>query len=158
MVLAVLVMIAAVGLAVGLFRRARLASCLSKAVLQYSEDRKSLEQSFFQAAAASGKPRGLKWKECNFHEKLLLTRDRSTGTFYGLTGVTVSFEAIAGGDMEDVEEVGDLRCATAVFVYRDGHWTTDGRVIFNLEPHEALQRYRDSLEPMADQILAAGNE
>jgi hypothetical protein len=158
MVLVVLVTITAVGLAVVLFRRARLASRLSKAVLQYSEDRKSLEQSFFQAAAASGKPRGLKWKQCDFHEKPLLTRDRSTGTFYGLTGVTVSFEAIAGGDMEDVEEVANLRCATAVFVYRNGHWTTDGRVIFNLEPHEVLQRYHDNLEPVAGQDIAPRNE
>jgi len=158
MVLAVLVTITAVGLAVGFFRRARLASRLSKAVLQYSENRKSLERSFFQAAAASGKPRGLKWKQCDFHEKPLLTRDRSTGEFYSLNGVTVSFEAIAGGDMEDVEAVGNLRCATAVFVYRDGHWTTDGRVIFNLEPHEVLQRYRDSLEPVAGQDIASRDE
>lgn len=159
MIFAVLVvMITAAVLAVRFFLRARSASRLLKAVQQYSHDRNSLEQTFFETAAASGKPRGLKWKQCDFHEKPLLARDRSTGEFYSLTGVTVSFEAIAGGDMEDVQAVGNLRCATAVFVYRDGRWTTDGRVIFNLEPHEAVDRYRDSLEPLADQNLVAGNE
>jgi hypothetical protein len=158
MILAVLVMITAAGLAVRFFLRARSASRLLKAVQQYSQDRNSLEQTFFETAAASGKPRGLKWKQCDFHEKSLLAKDRSTGEFYSLTGVTISFEAIAGGGMEDVEAVGNLRCATAVFVYRKGRWTTDGRVIFNLEPHEALQRYHDSLEPMADQNITAGDE
>ena len=158
MTFVVLVMLTAAGLAVRFVLRVRSARRLLNAAQQYSHNRDSLEQTFFETAAASGKPRGLKWKQCDFHENPLLARDRSTGEFYSLTGVTVSFEAIAGGDMEDVQAVGNLRCATAVFVYRDSRWTTDGQVIFNLEPHEALQRYRDSLEPMADQILAAGNE
>ena len=157
-VFAVLATITTIGIGVMLFRRAQLARRVSAAMQQYSQDRKSLEQIFFETAASSGKPRGLKWKECNFHEKPLLARDRSTGTFYGLSGITVSFEAIAGGDMEDVEAVSNLRCATAVFVYRDSRWSTDGRVIFNLEPHEALQRYHDSLEPACGQDVTPGDQ
>lgn len=47
--------------------------------------------------------------------------------------------------MEDVEAVSNLRCATAIFVHRLGRWTTDGRVVFNLEPPQALERYQASL-------------
>jgi hypothetical protein len=69
----------------------------------------------------------------------------ATGVLYALNGATISFEAIEGGGMEDVEAVGNLRSATAVFVYRDGEWTTDGRVIFNLEPAEAIERFDGAL-------------
>ncbi|HYO25559.1 MAG TPA: hypothetical protein VEQ85_11500, partial [Lacipirellulaceae bacterium] len=68
------------------------------------------------------------------------------GELYALVGVTVSFEAVAGGGMEEVEAVGNLRAATAVFVHRGGRWTTDGRVVFNLSPEAALAHYQESLE------------
>jgi hypothetical protein len=64
-------------------------------------------------------------------------------------GVTIGFEAIEGGGMEDVEAVGDLRAATAVFSWDGGEWTTAGRAIFNLEPREVLERYRDNLDAVA---------
>ena len=50
--------------------------------------------------------------------------------------------------MEDVEAVGNLRAATAVFDWKGGDWTTQGRAVFNLEPHEVLERYGESLEPV----------
>ena len=50
--------------------------------------------------------------------------------------------------MEEVEAVGNLRCATAIFMFRDGRWTSEGRAIFNLEPAETLQRYEESLSPI----------
>ena len=67
---------------------------------------------------------------------------------YALVAATISFEAIEGGGMEDVEAVGNLRSATAVFLHRDRQWTTDGRVIFNLEPAEALARFDATLQPL----------
>ena len=107
-----------------------------------------LEQEFLRAAAASGKPRGLTWAQCNFHDEVLLAHDRATGDVYALRAVTIRFEAVAGGDMEEVEAVGNLRYATAVFVYRRRRWTTDGRAIFNLGPQETLEKYRESLVPL----------
>ena len=62
--------------------------------------------------------------------------------------MTISFEAIEGGGMEEVEAVGNLRAATAVFTWKNGQWTTQGRAVFNLEPREVLERYRDSLDPL----------
>ena len=68
----------------------------------------TLEAAFFRAAAASGKPRGLAWKQCAFQQGVLMARDRANGELVGLVGVTIGFEAIEGGGMEDVEAVGNL--------------------------------------------------
>ena len=66
-------------------------------------------------------------------------------------GVTISFEAVPGGGMEEVEAVGNLRAATAVFRVDKGHWATDGRAIFNLNPAEAVRYYQDNLELVCDE-------
>lgn len=116
---------------------------------EFARDRKELESKFFQAAARSGKPRGLAWKQCAFQDGMLMGRDRANGEIVGLVGVTIGFEAIEGGGMEDVEAVGNLRAATAVFTYNGRAWTTEGKAIFNLEPREVLERYRESLVPVA---------
>ena len=63
-----------------------------------------------------------------------------------LVGVTISFEAIEGGDMEGLEAVGNLRNASAVFFYQDGQWQTGGRVIFNLNPDEAVEHFKQGYE------------
>ena len=59
------------------------------------------------------------------------------------------FTAIEGGGMEEVEAVGNLRYVTVVFVHRQGSWQSDGQVVFNLEPTEAVERYAESLSPLA---------
>ncbi|MEX2308515.1 MAG: hypothetical protein WD738_13020 [Pirellulales bacterium] len=115
---------------------------------QFARRRAELESQFFQKAAASGKPRGLAWKSTAFQNGVVLARDRANGELVGLVGVTIGFEAIEGGGMEDVEAVGNLRAATAVFTHNGREWTTAGRAIFNLEPREVLERYRDSLDPI----------
>ena len=117
-----------------------------RTIQQFARDRDALEKAFFAAASASGKPRGLRWKKCAFQPGLLLARDRANGEFVGLVGVTIGFEAIEGGDMEEVEAVSNLRAATAVFTHNGQKWTTQGRAIFNLEPREALERYKNMLD------------
>ena len=77
-----------------------------------------------------------------------MARDRANGDIVGLVGVSVSFEAIEGGAMEDVEAVGNLRAATAVFTHNGNDWATQGRVVFNLEPREVLTRYKSSLDAL----------
>lgn len=114
-------------------------------MLQFESLLNDLQLEFLAAAAATGKPRGLRWKECDLGDDRLFAQDRANGDLYALVGATISFEAVAGGDMEDVEAVGNLRAATAIFVHRQGRWTTDGRVVFNLEPAQALERYQESL-------------
>ncbi len=114
----------------------------------FDQRRDALAKLFQQVAAATGKPRGLHWTSVDLSGQPLFAADIASGELYALIGVTIGFAAVEGGGMEDVEAVGNLRSATAVFVYRNGEWTTDGRVIFNLEPAEALQRFHTALAPI----------
>lgn len=109
--------------------------------------REPLEKKFLAAAAATGKPRGLRWLASEFGDPVAFAIDRVSSDLIALVAVTIRFEAIEGGDMEDVEAVGNLRAATAVLVYRDHAWETEGRVVFNLSPQETLQRFHEALEP-----------
>ena len=156
-----LVKIALVGAAVALLagwfwrrsRAAQLKALRELACLEFCDTRPQLEGIFLTAAAATGKPRGLKWEKCQLGEDQVFAVDRVTGELFALAGATISFSAIAGGDMEEVEAVGNLRYATDVFVYRQGSWQSDGQAAFNLEPAQAVERYEESLSRL-DNVLS----
>src|SRR5438132_4806488 len=99
--------------------------------------RERLEAKFMTAAAASGKPRGLRWKNCDFENTIELARERRSGQLVALVPVTIQFEAISGSDMEGLPAVGNLRNASAVFYFQKGQWHTVGRALFNMNPDEA---------------------
>src|SRR5260370_26800263 len=103
--------------------------------------RPEFETMFFWAACATGKPRGLRWKACEWSDCVEFAREKQTGNLAALVGVTIQFEAIEGGDMEGVPAVGNLRNASAVFFYHKGRWPTLGRAVFNLNPDEALRHF-----------------
>src|SRR5438093_2541478 len=71
--------------------------------------RERLEAQFHKAAAATGKPRGLRWKDCQWENGVEFVRERKTGQIAALVGVTIQFEAVEGGDMEGLPAVGNLR-------------------------------------------------
>lgn len=108
--------------------------------------RERLEARFLTLASQSGRPRGLRWTDCDFEDAVAYARDRKTRHVTAFVGVTISFEAVAGGPMEGVEAVGNLRAATAVFHFRNAHWETEGRAVFNLNPTEAIAYYHDDFE------------
>ncbi len=130
------------------WQKTRIEALRKEAVESFSIQLPGLANQFLEAAEATGKPRGLRWKNCELSGEPFFAKDRVTGEIYALVTATISFEAIAGGGMEDVEAVGNLRCATAVFVYRDGSWTSDGQAVFNLEPAQSIERFEESLEPL----------
>jgi hypothetical protein len=132
----------------GVFGRWTGSRNIARALRRLPDDRPALERQFFEVAASSGKPRGLTWKSCEFDDVALLARDRATADLYALVRVTIAFEATPAGGMEEVEAVGNLRCATALFEWRANAWTSQGRAMFNLEPHEAIEHYRKMLEPI----------
>ena len=119
----------------------RRAGNLQRAQREFRQRREWLEARFFSLAASTGKPRGLAWSNCDFSNPVSFASEPETGQLRAFVGVTVSFEAIEGGGMEDVEAVGNLRAATAVFEYNGAIWSTQGRVIFNLEPQEAIVHF-----------------
>lgn len=123
---------------------------LEKATASLPSQAAELERQFFEIAASTGKPRGLVWKESRFDDTALLVRDRATNDLYAFVRVTIAFEAVLGGDMEHVEAVSNLRCATAMLEWREGRWTTAGRVMFNLEPDEAVDHYKQNLAAITE--------
>lgn len=131
------------------FRPRLRARQLQRARNEFIRNQPELHAAFLEAANATGKPRGLTWRKCDFQDSLYLAQDRGTGELLGLVGVTIGFEATPGGGMEEVEAVGNLRAATAVFSWNGRTWSTQGRAIFNLEPREALKRYQDTLEAIS---------
>jgi hypothetical protein len=111
-----------------------------RAIDLFRRRREQLEAKFFDLAGRSGKPRGLLWKECDWQPDVTFARDAQTGLLTAFVAVNIHFEAIEGGDMEDVEAVGNIRDAAAVFHYRRGSWGTGGRALFNMNPREAVTR------------------
>jgi hypothetical protein len=115
--------------------------------------REQLEAKFLQRAGLTGKPRGLRWADCEFENDVSYARDRQSGRLSAFVAVSIKFEAIEGGGMEEVEAVGNAKYATAVFHFDPKHhWTTEGRAIFNLNPSEAVRRFQDTLEPLGSSI------
>ncbi|MBL8799950.1 MAG: hypothetical protein JNM56_39070 [Planctomycetia bacterium] len=110
--------------------------------------REKLEHQFQATAAESGKPRGLRWKQCRFEPFLQLARDRNNGQLIGLVAVNIQFEAVEGGDMEGLPAVDNLRYASAVFIFARGQWTTEGKTVFNMNPREALTHFQNQYEPV----------
>jgi hypothetical protein len=119
---------------------------------EFHREREHLEARFLTRAGASGKPRGLAWTNCDFDNDVVYARDRRSGEISAFVGVTISFEAIPGGGMEEVEAVSNLRAATAVFRVDRGRWATDGRALFNLNPSEAVRHFNDDLEFVGQEI------
>jgi hypothetical protein len=120
---------------------------------RFREQRDRLHADFFAAASNSGKPRGLRWKGLDWAAgsglpEPTLARDRKTGEIVALVPVTNRFEAVPGSDMEGLPAVGNLRNASAVFFYRRGGWHTGGRAVFNLNPDEALEHFKDLYSPL----------
>ena len=128
------------------WKRNQQANLFEFAQREFRLKREHLEAKFFDIAANSGKPRGLQWIGCDFENDIAYARDRETGELTALVGITIRFAAIEGGGMEEVEAVGNLRAATAVFQFRDRQWRSDGRAIFNLNPAEAIRHFKSSLE------------
>jgi hypothetical protein len=112
----------------------------------FQQQRERLELQFFQAAAASGKPRGLRWKAIDWESGAEFARERASGQLAALVGVTIRFEAVEGSDMEGLPAVGNLRNASAVFFFHKGRWRTTGRTVFNLNPDEALAHFGNQYE------------
>jgi hypothetical protein len=128
---------------------------LARARREFHLRREQLEAKFLTRASESGKPRGLRWTDCDFENDVTYARDKRSGQLSAFVGVTISFEAIEGGGMEEVEAVSNLRAATAVFSFDEKRqWYTEGRAIFNLNPAEAIQYYQANLELVAQE--AAG--
>ena len=144
----------ATALALRPIRAARQAERLARAQRDFHRQREQLEAKFIERASQSGKPRGLRWTDVAFDDDVVYARDRRTRCLKALVAIEVSFEAIEGGGMEDVEAVSNIRAATAEFLYDGGRWKTDGRVYFNLAPTATVKYLASDLELVAEEHAA----
>lgn len=126
-----------------------------RALLQFRFDREHLEAKFFELAAHSGKPRGLRWLACDWQSTVRFARDVRSGLLTAFVSVEVRFEAEAGGDMEDVAAVGTVRDACALFHWDGRHWGTGGRALFNMDAHAAVTRLEGQYVPVEPDVAAA---
>jgi hypothetical protein len=108
--------------------------------------RERLEAQFIKAASATGKPRGLRWKDCQWESEVEFVRNKKNGEIAALAGVTILFEAVEGSDMEGLPAVSNPRNASAVFFYHRGQWQTVGKAIFNMNPNEAIAHFQAQYE------------
>jgi hypothetical protein len=107
-----------------------------------------LEELVLMSAAATGKPRGLRWVSCRFTDEFMLVRDRTTRRLAALIPVTVKFDPVPGGEMEEAEAATEPRQATAVLHFRRGEWVSDGRTLFNVTPADALRLHAREFDPV----------
>jgi hypothetical protein len=121
---------------------------VDRAIREFRLRRESLEAKFVELASRLGKPRGLIWKECDWQETVTFAREIPTGLLTAFASVEIHFEAVPGGDMEDVEAVSTIRDAAAVFHYQAGTWGTGGKALFNMNPADAVQRLAGQFQPV----------
>lgn len=107
-----------------------------------------LEELVLKSAAATGKPRGLRWLSCRFTDEFTLVRDKATRRLAALIPITVLFDPVPGGDMEQVEAATEPRQATAVMHFRRGQWVSDGQTLFNVTPSDALRLHSREYDPV----------
>ncbi|HRA90063.1 MAG TPA: hypothetical protein PK992_18390 [Planctomycetaceae bacterium] len=117
-------------------------------IASFDRDRDRHQREYFQRAASTGRPRGLRWIGCEWLSHRVILLDRTTQQPNLLVSINLRFEAVEGGDMEDVAAVANVRDACAVFQWTANAWQTSGRTLFNMNPDEARERLAGSYEPM----------
>ena len=110
--------------------------------------RERLEAQFLTAAAATGKPRGLRWKDCQWDDSVEFVRERETRQIHALLGVTIAFEAIEGATWKGSPPSVTSATRAAVFVFTKGRWFTHGKTVFNLNPDEAVKHFASQYEKL----------
>jgi hypothetical protein len=108
--------------------------------------RERMEFRFIGLATQAFRPRGLELVDCDFEDDVLFARDKHNGRLRAYVAVTIHFQAVEGGPLEDNPNVDNLKAGSAEFRLAGSEWNTDGRVVFNLNPVEAIQHYRQELE------------
>ena len=115
----------------------------------FFERREWLEADFMKLGAQSGRPRGLEWSSGDFGTDVEFARDKKSKHVLAFVSVSLKFEAIEGGGMEDVAAVANEKAATAVFSHDGKEWKATGKTVFNHSPSEAIQFYRNEIEAIS---------
>jgi hypothetical protein len=130
---------------------------LTQARKEFHKQREWLEVKFITLAGTQGGPDSPRWSNCEFDDAVSYVRHRSTGELSAFVAVTVALEGIGHANISATDLMGSLQAGTAVFRLDKTRWVTDGRVIHDLSPNEAIRAYQNDLEmvgqEMADRTL-----
>ncbi|MEJ5276803.1 MAG: hypothetical protein WHU94_12920 [Thermogemmata sp.] len=99
-----------------------------------------LEEMVLRQGMASGKPRGLKWRRCQFQGEPLWLHEEEKGQVAVLVPVTVEFETHGETESWEGHPVEEPRRGVVLFFFRRGEWESAGRVLFNLTPQQAAEQ------------------
>jgi hypothetical protein len=113
----------------------------ARLLARLARDLPDLQGEFFEAGVRSGRPRGVRWKSCEWGTEHVLARDRTSQEIVALVSVALHLEPGPTGEEE--------RSASAVFFYNAGRWQTMGKTVLNLRPSEVLSCYGDQYEPLS---------
>ena len=102
---------------------------------EFRKRRTHFQSVFFETMAISGKPRGLRWMECQWDESVRYLPISGRRSLTAVIGVCIRFESEVDGAMEDVPAVNQEKYGCALFHFLDGKWHT-GRMLFNLSPQQ----------------------
>ncbi len=127
-----------------------------KAKELFALERERLEAKFGDVAAASGRPRGLRWKHIEWDDGVVFLRGKANGELVALVGITIFFEPIEGEALERNPNARVPRDATAVFQFTNQHWVATGRVLFNMDPALAVRHYESKYEVLT--IVQGGKQ
>ncbi len=130
------------------WQEARRHSEVERVMRLFRLQREQLEAKFLDLAQASGKPRGLRWLNCDWQNEVTFARACDTGMLTAFVGLNIRFEAVEGGDMEGIPHVDNLRDAAAVFHFQNGRWSTVGKALFNMNPNDAVTRLVGQFDPV----------
>ncbi|WP_437185429.1 hypothetical protein SH668x_002534 [Planctomicrobium sp. SH668] len=119
------------------------------AIKQFLKHRSILEQQFLALANRRGIPRDLIWVKCDWQPQVVFARDLQSNSLTAFAAVEIHFEAVPGGEMEDVDAVHYFRVASALFHYNSPTWGTGGKALFNMQPTEAIERMSSQFKQIA---------
>jgi hypothetical protein len=132
-------------------------SRLVQARKEFHKQREWLEVKFITVAKSPTSPAEQSessphWVNCDFDDAVSYVRHRSTGDLSAFVGVTVALEGFDHVGVTASELMNNVRAGTAVFRFDKNRWVTDGRVILNLSPAEAIRFYQNDLEIVGQEL------
>ena len=125
---------------------------LAQARKEFHRQREWLEAKFISLAPSRGESDSPRWSNCEFDDAVSYVRQRSTGELSAFVAVTVALEGIGPGGTSATAFMSSIQAGTAVFRFDNGRWATDGRLIHNLSPDEAIRYYQGDLEMVGQEL------
>ncbi len=134
------------------FQAAAREARLSHARKEFHKQREWLEVKFISLAGPKAKPDMLRWSNCEFDDSVSYVRHRVTGELRAFVAVTVALEDITHLGSSTTELMSNVQAGTGVFRLDKDRWVTDGQVILNLSPNEAIRFYQSDLEMVGQEM------